>query len=70
MNLMKAEEGRAYTVKALKTDDEELNAFLLSLGCYVGEPITVIKRRKSGCVVSIRDGRYSMDKALSEAIEI
>ncbi|MBP3370497.1 MAG: ferrous iron transport protein A [Clostridia bacterium] len=68
MNLRDAEEGKEYTVREISTDDEELNAFLFSLGCYSGEPITVIKRRKSGCVVSIKDGRYNIDSELAEAI--
>ena len=55
-------------IKAIETDDEELDAFLFSLGCYSGEPITVISRRKSGCVVSIKDGRYNIDNGLAEAI--
>ena len=67
---MNAEEGKEYTVSAVMTEDEELNAFLFSLGCYAGEPITVIKRRKSGCIVSIKDGRYSIDRALAQAIRI
>ncbi len=70
MTLMNAEEGKEYTVSAVMTEDEELNAFLFSLGCYAGEPITVIKRRKSGCIVSIKDGRYSIDRALAQAIRI
>ncbi len=70
MTLMNAEEGKEYTVSAVKTEDGELNAFLFSLGCYAGEPITVIKRRKSGCIVSIKDGRYSIDRALAQAIHI
>ena len=70
MNLSTAEEGKEYIVKSIITDDEDLNAFLFSLGCYSGEPITVISRRKSGCVVSIKDGRYSIDNELAEAIEI
>ena len=70
MNLTAAEEGKEYVVKAIVTDDEELNAFLFSLGCYSGEPITVISHRKSGCVVSIKDGRYNIDKELAEAIII
>lgn len=70
MNLCKAEEGKEYIVQAIETDDEELNAFLFSLGCYSGEPITVISHLKGGCVVSIKDGRYSMDKQLAEAIRI
>lgn len=68
MNLMNAEEGKEYTVSSIETDDEELNAFLFSLGCYAGEPITVITRRKSGCVISVKDGRYNIDKELAEAI--
>ena len=70
MTLKEAETGIEYTVKAVETDDEELNAFLFSLGCYAGEPITVISRRRSGCVVSIKDGRYSIDANLAAAIEI
>ena len=70
MTLREVEEGKEYIVKLISTDDEELNAFLFSLGCYSGEPITVIKRRKSGCVVSIKDGRYNIDKDLASVIEV
>ena len=68
MTLRQAEEGIEYTVKAIETDDEELNAFLFTLGCYEGEPITVISKRKSGFTVSIKDGRYNIDNQLAEAI--
>ena len=70
MNLREVEEGKEYIVKAILTNDEELDAFLFSLGCYSGEPITVIKRRRSGCVVSIKDGRYNIDKDLASVIEV
>ena len=70
MNLRQADEGKEYIVKQLLTDDEELDAFLFSLGCYPGEPITVISQRRGGCTVSIKDGRYSIDKHLAEAIVI
>lgn len=68
MNLIAAEEGKEYIIQRIETDDEELNAFLFSLGCYSGEPITVVSRRKSGCVVSVKDGRYSIDNELAAAI--
>ncbi len=68
MNLTDAQEGKEYIVQQIETDDEELNAFLFSLGCYSGEPITVISRMKGGCVVSIKDGRYNIDNQLAEAI--
>ena len=68
MNLSVAEEGKEYTVKRIETDDEDLNAFLFSLGCYAGEPITVVSRRRGGCTVSIKDGRYNIDNQLAEAI--
>ncbi|MBO4939185.1 MAG: ferrous iron transport protein A [Oscillospiraceae bacterium] len=68
MNLMKAQEGKEYIVQRIETDDEELNAFLFSLGCYSGEPITVVARKRSGCTVSIKDGRYNIDNLLAEAI--
>ncbi len=70
MTLREAEEGKEYIISQIDTDDEELNAFLFSLGCYSGEPITVIAHKKGGCIVSIKDGRYSIDSALAEAIII
>ena len=70
MNLRTAIEGKEYIVQRIETDDEELDAFLFSLGCYVGEPITVISRQNGGCVVSIKDGRYNIDNDLAEAIII
>ncbi len=70
MNLISAEEGKEYIIKAIETDDEELDAFLFSLGCYSGEPITVVAHRKGGCTVSIKDGRYNIDNQLAEAIVI
>ncbi|MBE6954418.1 MAG: ferrous iron transport protein A [Ruminococcaceae bacterium] len=70
MNLLKAEEGKEYIISSIQTDDEDLDAFLFSLGCYSGEPITVVSRRKGSCVVSIKDGRYNIDDQLAEAIII
>ncbi len=70
MNLMTAQEGKEYIISGIATQDEELNSFLFSLGCYSGEPITVISRKKSSCVVSIKDGRYNIDNQLAEAIEV
>ena len=70
MNLRSAEEGKEYIIKQIETDDDELDAFLFSLGCYSGEPITVISHLKSSCVVSIKDGRYNIDKDLAEAIKV
>ena len=70
MTLKQAEEGTEYIIKAIETDDEELNAFLFTLGCYEGEPITVIARRKGGMTVSIKDGRYNIDPQLADAIII
>ena len=70
MNLAEANEGEEYIIKAIVTDDEELNAFLFSLGCYSGEPITVVSHRKGGCVVSIKDARYNIDNDLAKAISI
>ena len=68
MNLMDAQEGKEYIIQSIETDDDELNAFLFSLGCYSGEPITVVSRKKRGCTVSIKDGRYNIDNQLAEAI--
>ena len=70
MTLREAQLGREYTVGNVATEDEELDAFLFSLGCYSGEPITVVSRKKKNCVVSIKDGRYNIDNQLAEAIII
>ena len=68
MNLLAAQEGKTYIIQRIETEDEELDAFLFSLGCYSGEPITVVSRRRGSCVVSVKDGRYSIDSELAEAI--
>lgn len=70
MNLLKAEPEKEYIIKGIDTDDEEMDAFLFSLGCYSGEPITVIRHIRAGCIVSIKDSRYTIDKALASAILI
>ena len=66
--LSKVKEGKEYIISRIATDDEELDAFLFSLGCYSGEPITVVSRRRGGCVVSIKDARYNIDNQLAEAL--
>ena len=70
MTLAQAVEGKEYIVQRIETDDEELNSFLFSLGCYSGEPITVVSRKRRNCTVSIKDGRYNIDDQLAEAIII
>ena len=70
MNLRTAEEGKEYIVRQINTDDKELDSFLFSLGCYSGEPITVISHLKSGCIIAIKDGRYNIDNQLAEVISI
>lgn len=68
MTLKDAVEGKEYIIRGIETGDEELEAFLFSLGCYTGEPITVVSRRRGSCTVSIKDGRYNMDQQLADAI--
>ncbi|MBQ8526908.1 MAG: ferrous iron transport protein A [Lachnospiraceae bacterium] len=70
MDLTQANAGEEYIIKDIVTDDEELNAFLFSLGCYSGEPITVVSHRKGGCVISVKDARYNIDNELAAAILI
>ncbi len=70
MTLLDAREGEEYIIQKITTDDEDLEAFLFSLGCYSGEPITVVSHLKGGCVVSIKDGRYNIDTDLAQAISI
>ncbi len=70
MNLTQAEEGKEYIIQRIDTEDEELDSFLFSLGCYSGEPITVVARRRGSCTISVKDGRYSIDDQLAAAIVI
>ena len=70
MTLISAEEGREYTVRAVDTGDEEMDSFLFSLGCYPGEPIMVVSHLKGSCVVSIKDGRYTIDRALADTVAV
>ena len=70
MNLTNVQPGKEYIIRQITTDDAELDAFLFSLGCYSGEPITVISRRRKNCVVAIKDGRYNIDNQLAAAILI
>ncbi len=70
MNLRNAEIGKEYIIREIVTDDEEMDAFLFSLGCYSGEPITVISHLKGGCLVTIKDARYTMDIQLAQTIQL
>ena len=70
MNLVDATVGEEYIVKDIRAEDAEMKSFLFSLGCYSGEPITVVSRKRSSMVVSIKDGRYNIDSQLSDAIEV
>ncbi len=70
MNLTQVAEGSEYIIRDINTADEELNAFLFTLGCYEDQPITVISRRRGGCIVAVKDGRYNIDRALAQAITV
>ena len=70
MDLTKAGEGKQYTIARIETEDEELDSFLFSLGCYSGEPVTVVSRRRLSCTIAVKDGRYSIDNQLAAAIVI
>ena len=70
MNLVNAQNGKEYIIRNINTADDELNAFLFSLGCYSGEPITVVSHRRGSCVVSIKDARYNIDNQLAAAITV
>ena len=68
MDLMTAQIGTQYSIRQILTEDEALNKFLFSLGCYTGEPITVVSRRRSNCIIAVKNGRYSIDRQLASAI--
>lgn len=70
MTLLDAHNGKEYIVTRINTDDDALDSFLFSLGCYSGEPITVVSRRRNNCTIAVKDGRYSIDNQLAAAIMI
>ena len=70
MDLMKVPVGQEYIIEHIAAGDRGLEDFLFTLGCYSGEPITVVSRRRGSCVISVKDGRYSIDEQLAEAILI
>lgn len=70
MDLTSAQAGIEYVIKGIVTDDEEMDAFLFSLGCYAGEPVTVISQLRGGCIISVKDGRYTIDNELASAIAV
>lgn len=70
MNLWEAVTGKEYIIRSIMTDDEELDQFLFSLGCYQGEPVTVVSRKKRSCTIAVKDARYSIDDQLARAIEV
>lgn len=70
MNLTNAEIGKEYIIQSIDTQDDELNSFLLTLGCYSGQAITVLANKKNGIVISIKDSRYNIDLNLANLISI
>ena len=70
MDLHDAELGKEYVIAGVETGgDEEMESFLFSLGCYSGEKITVVDKKRN-LVVSIKDARYNIDPELGAAIQI
>ena len=66
--LLDSEVGRTYVIKEIRAGDDELTMFLVRLGCYKGEPITLVSKKKKSCIVVIKDCRYNLDESLSESI--
>ncbi|SFC53309.1 FeoA family protein [Butyrivibrio sp. YAB3001] len=70
MTLNNAELGREYMIDSIDTEgDDEMESFLFSLGCYSGEKITVVDKKRN-LVVAIKDARYNIDPQLADAIKI
>lgn len=69
MNLTEAKPGEDVVIKEILSDDE-LKSFLFSLGCYSGEVVTVVSKKRGSYVLSIKDARYNIDADLAMAIQI
>ncbi len=70
MTLKNALAGEEYVISAIETDDVELNSFLLTLGCYSGENVTVISQNRNGLIISLRGAKYNIDNTLANAISV
>lgn len=70
MKLNEGQIGKTYIIKKVDTGkDDEMRSFLFSLGCYDGEPVTIIDK-KTNLIIAVKDARYGIDKQLADAIEI
>lgn len=70
MTLNEAILGKENTIVSIDTGgDDEMESFLFSLGCYSGERITVVDKKRN-LVVSIKDARYNIDPELANAIQV
>ena len=69
MTLNDAELEKEYVITDISTGDDEMESFLFTLGCYSGEKITVVDKKRN-LVVSIKDARYNIDPELAGAISI
>ena len=70
MKLVDAKEGESYTVTEIATGDAELDAFLLTLGCYAGEQVTLLRRRRGVLIVLIKGAKYCIDTRLGGVITV
>lgn len=69
-NISHASTNTTYQIKEIRTNDQELKDFLLTLGCYRGETITVVSLLSESYVIIIKDARYNIDQELAKAILI
>lgn len=70
MSLNEVDLGKEYIIDDVSTGgDEEMESFLFSLGCYSGEKITVVDKKRN-LVVAIKDARYNIDPELAAAIRV
>ena len=70
MPLSEALSEKNYIITSISTDDEEFTSFLFTLGCYSGEKISLISRKKNSCTIGVKDAKYNIDTALAQVIEV
>ena len=70
MLLTQANENTTHIISGIETEDEDMKAFLFSLGCYKGQEISLITKKKHSLVISLKEARYNIDTCLGEAIKI
>lgn len=67
MNLSKAQLGVTYRIECVQAKLKTVE-YLLTLGCFEGEQLTLVSKLSGNYVVSLKDSRYAIDEEMAKDI--